>query len=712
MPRVSGRRESSRRKPRASTLRIPRLSAAFRSLPDDQFNRRLARLYVKCGLAVGPMSPNPRTREQAKNPGALCRAFGVSSWSDLSTLDLARVDEMWGRYPMAGAFVDLGKSGLFAPDIDRPELVPEELSRLLSGLPCFTTSESAERRHVPLRQPEGRLIGNSKHPWGEVKGFGGVLVVDPTVHPDVIWPKHAKDPDDLGDYDIGTPGAIPEAPAELLDLLALRDATSVPIEYVSDASVKAFLAEHTESARQEAMKGALAKFSPQTGERHNTARDALCWGLREARAGVYPAREFHDKLHTLWDAAYDGRPSRGEWQELARFAVGAALASDPAATWAKLDRNKTSARPTFTRVSACELAAPVPPMQWLVKDLWALNSFGPLGGEKKTLKTYNLLAMAIAVASGEPVFGHFQVEHPGPVVLYIAEGGMEPFRRRAQRVADAYKVKLEDLPIEVIFGMAPLNGTDFLDSVREVQDDIQPVMIGLDPLYAFHPAGIDAGNIYERGPMLQKLRADIGEQVSLVVPDHFNKSAAKGQLDLDLIAQAGWGPAADSWILQGHREPPYLGAGLFRLALEIGSRQWGGHRYSVDWTVPDPELDDDRITWDVSPLREDGVWTGGSGYALGKAERRVLEILDDHPFEFTRTKVVELAGSKAETVRDAIDSLLTSHVIESRDVMVQNTKGVERPQKLLGRSADQTVHVRPRREDVPREGRSRDGVDS
>jgi hypothetical protein len=702
----------TRRVPSASTPRIPNLSAALRHTPPDEFNRRLARLYVKCGLAVGPMLPNPRTPRQAKNPGALCRAFGVSSWSDLSTRDVARVDEIWGEYPLAGVFVDLGKSGLFAPDIDRPAAVPKELGRVLRGVPCFTTSESAERRHVPFRQPAGRLIGNSKHPWGEVKGFGGVLVVLPTVHPDVIWPKSAKDPDDLGDYDIGTPGAIPEAPAELLDLLALRDATSVPVEYVSDTSVEAFLAEHTESARRPALKGALAKFSPRVGERHNTARDALCWGMREAYAGAYPARQAHDALRERWDAAYDGRPPPGEWEGIARFAVGAALASDPAVTRAKLDRNRASTRLIFTRVSARELAAPVPPMQWLVRDLWALNSFGPLGGEKKTLKTYNLLAMAVAVASGEPVFGHFPVEHPGPVVLYVAEGGRVPFQRRAQRVADAYKVKLEDLPIEVIFGMAPVNGPDFLDSVREVRDDVQPVMIGLDPLYAFHPAGIDAGNIYERGPMLQQLRADIGEDVSLVVPDHFNKTAAKGHLDLDLIAQAGWGPAADSWILQGHREPPSLEAGLFRLALEIGSRQWGGHRYSVDWTVPDPEVDDNRITWDVTPLRQDGAWPGGRGYALDKAERRVLEVLDDHPFELTRTKVVELVGGKAETVREAIDNLIMGREIESRAVALPDATGVSRTKERLGRSTDLKTRWRPRREDVPDEGRTRDGVDS
>ena len=82
------------------------------------------------------------------------------------------------------------------------------------------------------------------------------------------------------------------------------------------------------------------------------------------------------------------------------------------------------------------------------------------------------------------MFGHFPVEHPGPVVLYIAEGGREPFQRRAQRVADAYKVNLEDLPLEIVFGMAPLNGQDFLEHAREVIDEVQPVLFGLDPLYA------------------------------------------------------------------------------------------------------------------------------------------------------------------------------------------------------------------------------------
>jgi hypothetical protein len=85
---------------------------------------------------------------------------------------------------------------------------------------------------------------------------------------------------------------------------------------------------------------------------------------------------------------------------------------------------------------------------------------------------------------------------------------------------------------------------------------------------------------------------------------------------------------------------------------------------------------------------------------------------------------VELAGSKAETVREAIDSLLTSREIESRPIPLPDASGVARTQERLGRTVvvKYRSNVVKRRgaadrgpaegDRVPGEGRGRDGVDS
>lgn len=666
-----------------------------------------------------------RPGKEAKNPGSLLR----SRWQERSTRDRATAQQYWcgeGRTDR-GIALHAGKSGAVIFDVDKPDALPGWMRKAFAQAPYFTTSESGRRRHYVFRQPVGRIIGNSlgslPKGWGQVRGLNGVVAVFPTVHPEQADRSSAKDPSDLGMYRIGRPGVVRALPTELAKHLV--DATPETVECVTDAAVAQFLDAHKGATHPRMINGPLRAFADRDGGRYDAARDSLCWAMREAYAGAYSAREAHDALADLYrDAFIDvpgRRPEHDEWSRLCRFAVSAAVGSDPKKTLAKLDRDHAkSSRAIFTRVSARELAAPVKPMEWLVRDVWALNSFGPLGGEKKTLKTYNLLAMAIAVASGEPMFGEFPVERPGPVVLYIAEGGQVPFQRRAQRVADAYKVKLEDLPLTVVFGMAPLNGSAFLDHARDLIDDVQPVLFGLDPLYAFHPGGVDAGNVYERGPMLQQLRADLGEDLSLIVPDHFNKTATKGTLDLDMIAQAGWGPAADSWILQAHREPPDLTAGLFHLKMHVGSRQWGGRNLSVDWSVPTPDEDGttpdartDRITWNVDKLRDEDAGAGvrpSKSYAVEKAERRVLEVLDDHPFELTKTQVADKVGGNAGTARDAIENLLTDRLIEVQKVAFPNANGRPITRDRLGRRDANALKLQPGRKGVPPKGRGRDGV--
>ena len=84
-------------------------------------------------------------------------------------------------------------------------------------------------------------------------------------------------------------------------------------------------------------------------------------------------------------------------------------------------------------------------------------------------------------------------------------------------------------------------------------DELQPKLVILDPLYAYHPSDVEVQNVYARGPMLANLRELIGDEAALIVGDHFNKTAGS-RFDLDNIAQAGMAQWADSWILQKHRE--------------------------------------------------------------------------------------------------------------------------------------------------------------
>ncbi|MBF6131606.1 AAA family ATPase [Nocardia otitidiscaviarum] len=340
--------------------------------------------------------------------------------------------------------------------------------------------------------------------------------------------------------------------------------------------------------------------------------------------------------------------------------------------WIDANGVVAESRPLYSPVSAADLAQPVPPMEWLIRGVWPRHSFGPMGGEKKTLKSYNLLAISVAVASGEPLFGEFEVMAPGPVLYYVGEGGQRPFMRRLQAVARAYKVDLADLPISAVFQVGSLAGSEFVDALRRNLDQVQPALIILDPLYAFHPPGVEAQNLYARGRMLAELSGQVADESALIVADHFKKNGASGagSLDLDSIAQSGMGQWADSWILQRHRETPDLDQGAYRLAAEFGSRQWGGARYEIDWTLPPQgqlESGEDeaaRLQWAVRPADSSSEKTKADGGL--KTRTRVEQVLTDHPFEFTANQLAGEIGGNRERALEAIEKLLGAGVVEQR----------------------------------------------
>ncbi|NCT90130.1 AAA family ATPase [Cellulomonas sp. APG4] len=341
-------------------------------------------------------------------------------------------------------------------------------------------------------------------------------------------------------------------------------------------------------------------------------------------------------------------------------------------------------RPRFVVVSAADLAAPVPPMEWLVKGVWPTTGFGVLGGEKKTLKTYNLMHMALAVASGTPMFDQFSVPAPRTVLYLLGEGGQGPSARRLQRIAEAMGLPLEDLPLFMTFDPAPADTPEWQDAVSAALDTFQPGLVMLDPLYAFHPHDIEAQNLYSRGQMLTELNGLLGREAAFVVADHFKKTGS-GALDLDSIAQVGMSQWADSWILQRHRSPAQVEQGDFYLEVEFGSRQWGGRTWEVDWHLG--AFDDDTgehdgvVKWDVRPSNG-----GGAGTARRDAssqEAKALQILKDKPEGLTRTDLRKLMTGRQEKREDAINALLDKGWIVPNNVEGKDSSGRKRTTTVL-----------------------------
>jgi hypothetical protein len=370
--------------------------------------------------------------------------------------------------------------------------------------------------------------------------------------------------------------------------------------------------------------------------------------------------EFGATAHVLNLAQFEGVPADSKEDVTDFFLKHAGSAGDLVDAFEQLRAGDEPTRPAFTFLTAGQLAEPVPPMEWLVQGVWPAGSYGVLAGEKKTLKTYNLFALALSVASGEPYLGRFAVPEARPVVVFSGEGGANPGRRRLQRIAQWMDVDLARLPLSVTFDAGDMTGEAFAAALAEQVAALSPGLVIVDPLYAFHPADIDAQNLYERGRMLSGLLPMIPEGCAFVLADHFRKTGSK-DLDLDSVAQAGVGQWADNWILQRHASAPQVDAGRFELAVQFAGRQWGGAQYGVSWDVGSFDVERGEHDGDLSITVNAAEW-GDTGHDARQTRLEAMILHLAEQGDLRKTALEEQARERlkigAATFRKVFDDLV------------------------------------------------------
>jgi AAA domain len=136
---------------------------------------------------------------------------------------------------------------------------------------------------------------------------------------------------------------------------------------------------------------------------------------------------------------------------------------------------------------AHELHSSSPETRWLIEGLWAEQAVGIVGGEPKCCKSFLVLDMAIAIASGSPCLRHFPVPRKGRVLLYAAEDALHVVRSRLEGICSHLELDLAALDIHVI--TAPSLWLDSeLDQKRllDTIDRLGPRLLLLDPFVRLH----------------------------------------------------------------------------------------------------------------------------------------------------------------------------------------------------------------------------------
>lgn len=282
--------------------------------------------YTAGGFYVGPV------KRGSKHPGSVLG----EKWQTKTSRDREVIVSMFAGTDH-GVFLHCGRSGMVGFDVDHPDEVPLELVDAINNLhpPRQSTRRGETRRcHYVFAVPEGRTFGNGAGKlgkrWGEVRGANGVIVVAPSLHENAA---------EGGFYEWLQTGEVPVLPESVAALLPDR---TEAVDAATDDEVRSFLDMHTTGDLLNMLVVVEEKFSAAVAEgasRHDSAIEHMCWAMREARAGYYPARTTAKRLQHLFVQAITSarRPddrvltdveARSEYAGIAAWAIAQAKTAD------------------------------------------------------------------------------------------------------------------------------------------------------------------------------------------------------------------------------------------------------------------------------------------------------------------------------------------------------------------------------------------------
>ena len=234
--------------------------------------------YADAGWYVLPID------RDSKNAGSIVG----KGWPEKSSKEHRQLEVWFRGQTTLGIALHIGKSGAIAFDVDNPSLVPYRLREwMLHKAVAFQSTRDNDplRGHYLFAIQNGRNYGNSTGSlgkgWGEIRGRNGIIVVSPT--------RHSKSSEG-GQYVWKRTGVLPYLPFELESKLPKNSLPS--LSSANLAHTEEFLASYQEGVCIEVLEQRLIAYSGNflIGSRHNAARDLLTLCLREAMAGLYPAK--------------------------------------------------------------------------------------------------------------------------------------------------------------------------------------------------------------------------------------------------------------------------------------------------------------------------------------------------------------------------------------------------------------------------------------
>ncbi len=301
-------------------------------------------------------------------------------------------------------------------------------------------------------------------------------------------------------------------------------------------------------------------------------------------------------------------------------------------------------------------ATPLP--RYLFKPVWAAGDYGMLGGEDKAGKSFMVCDAAVSVASGTPWLGIFEVDAPGPVLLFLGEGGERKMTRRMRAIGQARDLRVEDLNIRICMRAPQLTDNEAMRAVEEEVQENRPVLIIVDPLY-LAASGANSSDLFEMGSYLQRAQSIAQDHgAALLISHHWNKGGkGQGAQRMTGVGPSAWGRVLISMAVVGRdldRETKgtrvtlklhFQGDEIPEITLTVVRRVW----------ADDPEDLASPLHYEVTRIDQPIGTDGSASLTLRPASLQVLEVLNE--------------SGKVETVKSIGDTLAQKgHPLQKRTI--------------------------------------------
>ncbi len=282
--------------------------------------------------------------------------------------------------------------------------------------------------------------------------------------------------------------------------------------------------------------------------------------------------------------------------------------------------------------------------KYLIRGVWPADAYGVHGAEMKAQKTWNGLDLAVSVASGTPWLNHFPIDTPGPVIVFIGEGGAGSIVRRINAICANRDLKPEDLPITICARAPKIRDAGHMQAFTDKVEELKPRLVIIDPFY-LSAAGGKTGDVYAMGELLERPQHICETHgTALMVITHYNRNKSQTGVTSRITGAgpAEWGRILIGADVKSRTTDPETKQTTVVTALDV----IGGEVPDLEWRIKrqivadDPDVLSSPLHYSVEVIEADGYTDGDDD--MPPARRKLLE-------------AVHAVGTDGATGRELVD---------------------------------------------------------